>query len=186
MSTRGKSFFPLPTVRWRKFKRVWSYDHAGVYENDGQVVQGYNRDDCLSTWRLRDWLEGLRSDLIERMFPPTWRSAMLSSKDGGSLPIFSIGTGERKRRFGEFFRLSGLTAEELLDERAGLAGPLLGARPGTSSSVADATSTEPLIMPSCGEQRAAGPIAGLAYSESGVRDYRTAWSIRLVVSSVCT
>ena len=29
------------------------------------VVAGYNRDDCLSTWRLRDWLETKRSELIE-------------------------------------------------------------------------------------------------------------------------
>jgi uncharacterized protein len=28
------------------------------------IVQGYNRDDCLSTWELRDWLEALRSELI--------------------------------------------------------------------------------------------------------------------------
>jgi hypothetical protein len=41
-------------------------DHTGVEEQDRQVVQGYNRDDCLSTWRLRDWLEGLRSDLIAK------------------------------------------------------------------------------------------------------------------------
>ena len=25
-----------------------------------KTIQGYNRDDCVSAWRLRDWLEGLR------------------------------------------------------------------------------------------------------------------------------
>ena len=29
-----------------------------------QVVEGYNRDDCVSTLRLRDWLEGLRAELM--------------------------------------------------------------------------------------------------------------------------
>ncbi len=31
---------------------------------DGPVVQGYNRDDCVSTRALRDWLEGLREEAI--------------------------------------------------------------------------------------------------------------------------
>jgi uncharacterized protein len=31
-----------------------------------RVVQGYNRDDCFSTWRLRDWLEDLRTQQIAR------------------------------------------------------------------------------------------------------------------------
>jgi predicted RecB family nuclease len=35
-----------------------------IKEEDRTVIQGYNRDDCLSTWRLRDWLESLRSKLI--------------------------------------------------------------------------------------------------------------------------
>lgn len=29
------------------------------------AVEGYNRDDCVSTLRLRDWLESLRADLVE-------------------------------------------------------------------------------------------------------------------------
>jgi predicted RecB family nuclease len=29
-----------------------------------RVVEGYNRDDCVSTLRLRDWLERLRADLV--------------------------------------------------------------------------------------------------------------------------
>ena len=29
-----------------------------------QAVEGYNRDDCISTLRLRDWLEGLRAGLV--------------------------------------------------------------------------------------------------------------------------
>jgi uncharacterized protein len=30
-------------------------------------IEGYNRDDVLSTWRLRDWLEGRRLDLGEQL-----------------------------------------------------------------------------------------------------------------------
>jgi predicted RecB family nuclease len=35
-----------------------------INENDRNVVVGYNRDDCVSTWRLRDWLETQRDALI--------------------------------------------------------------------------------------------------------------------------
>ncbi len=31
-----------------------------------RMVAGYNRDDCLSTARLRDWLEGVRKEAIDR------------------------------------------------------------------------------------------------------------------------
>ena len=33
------------------------------------VVQAYNRDDCLSTWKLRSWLEGVREGLVARGTP---------------------------------------------------------------------------------------------------------------------
>jgi len=33
---------------------------------DREVVEGYNRDDCLSTMELRDWLEARRASLIEK------------------------------------------------------------------------------------------------------------------------
>ena len=36
-----------------------------INEDDRDVVVGYNRDDCVSTWRLRDWLETRRAALIE-------------------------------------------------------------------------------------------------------------------------
>jgi predicted RecB family nuclease len=41
-------------------------DLASIDGQGRQIVQGYNRDDCLSTWRLREWLEGLRSGLIKQ------------------------------------------------------------------------------------------------------------------------
>jgi predicted RecB family nuclease len=39
-------------------------DLAPVAEDDRNIVEGYNRDDCLSTWRLRDWLEEQRAELV--------------------------------------------------------------------------------------------------------------------------
>ena len=39
-------------------------DPEGVAADDRASVQGYNRDDCLSTWRLRDWLEALRASQV--------------------------------------------------------------------------------------------------------------------------
>jgi uncharacterized protein len=35
-----------------------------IKDEDRTIVQGYNRDDCLSTWQLRDWLEALRAELV--------------------------------------------------------------------------------------------------------------------------
>jgi uncharacterized protein len=39
---------------------------ASVLDSVRDAVLGYNRDDCLSTLRLRDWLETLRSGLVSR------------------------------------------------------------------------------------------------------------------------
>jgi hypothetical protein len=38
-------------------------DFASIGAEERTAVEGYNRDDCLSTWRLRDWLENVRSEL---------------------------------------------------------------------------------------------------------------------------
>ena len=39
-------------------------DGTGVDAGDRTVVEGYNKDDCISTKALRDWLEGLRAEVI--------------------------------------------------------------------------------------------------------------------------
>jgi len=39
-------------------------DASGVTDDIKQVIAGYNRDDCISALRLRDWLEGLRAKLV--------------------------------------------------------------------------------------------------------------------------
>lgn len=40
-------------------------DASGIAETDRATVNGYNQDDCLSAWALRDWLEALRSETIK-------------------------------------------------------------------------------------------------------------------------
>jgi uncharacterized protein len=40
-------------------------DEEFIEDSDRRVVAGYNRDDCLSTLGLRDWLERCRASLIE-------------------------------------------------------------------------------------------------------------------------
>ena len=39
-------------------------DFDGIGIEERAAVAGYNRDDCLSAWRLRDWLEKVRSELV--------------------------------------------------------------------------------------------------------------------------
>lgn len=41
-------------------------DVAGITEEIKRVIAGYNRDDCISALRLRDWLEGICTGLIEK------------------------------------------------------------------------------------------------------------------------
>jgi hypothetical protein len=36
-------------------------DAADIGDDERNVVEAYNRDDCTSTWRLRDWLETVRT-----------------------------------------------------------------------------------------------------------------------------
>jgi hypothetical protein len=40
-------------------------DLDGIGIRERTAVDGYNRDDCFSAWRLRDWLEKVRSQVIE-------------------------------------------------------------------------------------------------------------------------
>lgn len=41
-------------------------DVPAISEADRILVAGYNKDDCISTWKLRDWLELLRSQAIDK------------------------------------------------------------------------------------------------------------------------
>ena len=119
------------------------------------LVEGYNRDDCISTKKLHDWLEKVRNDLvekgeeIERPAPPKKIEEeelsdeakllkKLQEKLTKNIPeikekrsseeqmiwILShlLGFHERERKAvaWEYYRLSELTNEDLLREKAGI------------------------------------------------------------------
>ncbi|MBM6395277.1 TM0106 family RecB-like putative nuclease [Ochrobactrum anthropi] len=128
-----------------------------INEDDRGVVAGYNHDDCVSTWRLRDWLETRRSYLIsEGVTVPRpgapegvpsdalgdWQAKInsLIERLTGDIPADAVERTpeqharwllahtldwhrrEQKAQWWEYFRLSDLASEDLLDERAGLSG----------------------------------------------------------------
>jgi uncharacterized protein len=39
-------------------------DREALDPSDQALVEAYNRDDCVATWRLRDWLEARRCELV--------------------------------------------------------------------------------------------------------------------------
>jgi predicted RecB family nuclease len=132
-------------------------DPTSINEADRGVVQGYNKDDCFSTWKLRDWLETVRTNLIDqgtiidRPTPKTgeagedltdWQRkiGLLVARLTHDVPIdvaersaeqqgrwllayiLDFHRREEKALWWEYFRLSDLSAEDLLEERAGLSG----------------------------------------------------------------
>jgi predicted RecB family nuclease len=132
-------------------------DVSGVTETDRTTVSGYNRDDCLSAWALRDWLEALRTEMLKsganipRPEPKSgdaseelneWqkRIAGLIERLTHDVPVDVVERTpeqharwllayildwhrrEEKAIWWEYFRLSALSAEDLLDERAALSG----------------------------------------------------------------
>ena len=54
-------------------------DLAAITDDVKRIIAGYNRDDCISALRLRDWLEGIRTGLIAA---------------GASLPRPELGSSE--------------------------------------------------------------------------------------------
>jgi uncharacterized protein len=132
-------------------------DFEAIGREERIAVEGYNRDDCLSAWKLRDWLETVRSSLIargaaiDRPSPRTgeasqdlsdWQQkiAALAGRLVHDVPVdpaeqtaeqrgrwllahvLDFHRREDKAVWWEYFRLSALSGEELLDERAGLSG----------------------------------------------------------------
>lgn len=121
------------------------------------AVEGYNRDDCLSTLQLRNWLEDLRSELVragkriprpqhgdgrpsEELDEVITRARELAKRLARDVPVdrrerdrdqqavwtlaqlLEWHRREEKAVWWEFYRLVDLTDEELLDERAAIAG----------------------------------------------------------------
>src|SRR5580700_1238171 len=131
-------------------------DPAAVTDELKAVVGGYNRDDCLSAYALRNWLEDVRAQLIvkgnviERPVAPSaeasdartqWqvRIDALIARLTTDIPtevrerspeqqarwilayILDWHRREEKAVWWEYFRLSALANEDLLEERAALA-----------------------------------------------------------------
>jgi uncharacterized protein len=132
-------------------------DAGLLSDGDRSVVEGYNRDDCVSTWRLRDWLEDCRNTLVLQgaviARPPEQQGdpgealgeqqakveALVSRltvdvpADAAARTVEQHGRWllahvldwhrrENKAVWWEYFRLEALSEEDLIDERAGLAG----------------------------------------------------------------
>ena len=130
-------------------------DPDSIAAGHKETVEGDNRDDCFSTLHLRDWLEEIKSALVDdgkeilRPDPSdpqaseslTERQEMiaeLASRIAGDVPVSEEDRdGEQQARWvlanildwhrreekavwWEYFRLSELTADELLDEQASL------------------------------------------------------------------
>ncbi len=105
------------------------------------AVEGYNRDDCVSALRLRDWLEEQREpdlarpqlssgepskELDERQKAVDALRARLLEVEGRERSLLAylldFHRREEKSAWWEYFRLRDLPEEELLDERAAIAG----------------------------------------------------------------
>ncbi|HEU4427109.1 MAG TPA: AAA domain-containing protein, partial [Myxococcota bacterium] len=111
------------------------------------AVEGYNRDDCISALRLRDWLEQLRAERIasgaeiarpelksgeasEPLSEKEHRVAVLRARllevEGREryLAAYLLDWHRREDKavWWEYFRLRDLPEDELLDERAAVAG----------------------------------------------------------------
>jgi len=132
-------------------------DIPGITEADRAAVDAYNKDDCLSAWALRDWLEALRADIIEQgtaIARPEAKSgdaseeltewqkkiAALIQSLTHDVPVdvaerspeqharwllanvLDFHRREEKATWWEYFRLSELSTEDLLDERTALSG----------------------------------------------------------------
>lgn len=52
-------------IHLRTFERITELDHQGsMSEATFAAIEAYNRDDCISTMQLRNWLESLRANLV--------------------------------------------------------------------------------------------------------------------------
>jgi predicted RecB family nuclease len=132
-------------------------DLQNITADDRNTLEAYNRDDCVSTWWLRDWLEKLRQELLEsgaaidrpaaKAGDPApqisaWQERIdrlvgrLTDRTPADLHersaeqqarwilayILDWHRRELKAVWWEHFRLSELSAPDLLEERAGLSG----------------------------------------------------------------
>jgi len=140
----------------RGVERALELGAEGAIPDDARVaVEAYNRDDCLSTWSLRGWLECVRANLVragmpiprpemdsgdppEKLDERAQRIQALFERLTCDLPADAESRSEDERArwllahllewhrredkasWWEYFRLRGLSHDQLLDEKAGL------------------------------------------------------------------
>jgi predicted RecB family nuclease len=165
---------PLVEVRSalaRLQARLELNDVAGIADESKDIVLGYNRDDCVSALKLRDWLETVRAQLtaagasiprpapgnpepppelderqrqvaalVERLTADVPSDVADRSPEQQARWILAHSLDwhrrEQKSSWWEFFRLSDLSAEDLLDERCGISGMVFrGAVGGTAKAL---------------------------------------------------
>ena len=162
-------------------------DAPSITDETKAVVQAYNKDDCASAARLRDWLETLRDQLVadgtdvprpepgdgspnDKITDWVIRINALIERLTANIPadpeerdeeqqarwilanIIDWHRREDKAVWWEYFRLRDLSAEDLVDERAGLSGLTFVGEAGGTAKSADS----PLQIPATGNRTPRG------------------------------
>lgn len=148
---------PDANLALRRVETALELGSEPIDEDARQAVESYNRDDCLSTRHLRDWLEEARQSLLNqgtdvpRPEPAepapsenvaAWLERITPLVEGltADVPadpadctddqharwilahLLDWHRREAKAGWWEYFRLADLSADDLVDERAGLSG----------------------------------------------------------------
>lgn len=86
----------------RAFERALELDQVETVPDDvREAVEAYNRDDCVSTFHLRDWLESLRTELVD---------------SGEDIPRPTLGDGEPPPQLDERQQRVRALAGQLLED----------------------------------------------------------------------
>jgi len=155
--TREVSLPDANSALYKLQTRIELGDIAAITDENKEIVAGYNRDDCVSTLYLRDWLEHLRAksiaegneilrpvlgdsapsenvtewqEQINAIIEDLTRDVPIDPKERNDeqhalwilANVLDWHRREEKAVWWEFFRMSELSAEDLLDEKRGLSG----------------------------------------------------------------
>jgi predicted RecB family nuclease len=125
-------------MRYVEHRLELGWDDEELPEKFRQAMEGYNGDDCFSTAALRDWLEVERKKLVEAGAPiprpALGDGAATEELDARQKRVAALVTTwmlaqlldfhrrENKASYWEGYRLADLDDDELLEDRAGIAG----------------------------------------------------------------